>query len=179
MTIYAFNTLQFPDIFVLNEFNLVSHHARFEQGFIDGKLTKLIFSIYQISFISEALLITAGTVIFLTTLANRSGLDKDETTFAITRDSTVILLFVISGMAITKSLLTFVRLSSAYASIAADFVLFLSCVQYPLELYVFLVSTYETSRDIVNTPKKLTDGVVPITDIIAQEYFESSSPNTL
>lgn len=82
-------------------------------------------------------------------------------------------------MAICKSLMTFVRLSSAYASIAADLVLFLSCAQYPLELYVFLVSTYETSRDIVNSPKKITDDVAPITDIIAQEYFEPDSPATL
>ncbi|KAJ3315127.1 hypothetical protein HDV04_004268 [Boothiomyces sp. JEL0838] len=179
LTIYSFQTLQYPDLFVLNQFNLVPHHASFERIFIDGRFTKLIFNIYQISFLSEALLITAGTAIFYRTLANRSGLNTSETTKAITNDSTLILLFVVSGMAICKSLMTFVRLSSAYASIAADLVLFLSCAQYPLELYIFLVSTYETSRDIVNSPKKITDDVAPITDIIAQEYFESDSPATL
>ncbi|KAJ3276201.1 hypothetical protein HDV01_005649 [Terramyces sp. JEL0728] len=179
MTIYSLNTLQNPKLFVLNEFNLVPNHAAFERLFIGNKLTKIIFLLYQVSFMSEALLITVGTVVFLSTLADRSGLNKNEIVSAITRNSTVMYLFLVSALAITKSLATFVRLSSAYASIAADLVLFLSCVQYPLELYVFLLSTFETSRDIVNTPKKETEDLVPVTDVIVNDYFESDSPSTL
>jgi hypothetical protein len=112
------------------------------------KALKVIFAIFQTAFILETILIVSGTLLFLFAISNGVERSKFATIKVFIMSQEGCRLMIITCLSVIKIVLFSLNDYVAYISML---VFFFSSLQYPLELHLFLQTSYHTSRYLLKS----------------------------
>jgi hypothetical protein len=174
ITVFQISNLKRPVVFAVLSFGIRSPTDIPPDA--PGKIMraiKVIFAIFQTAFVLETILIVSGTLLFLFAIGNGVERSKFATIKVFIMSQEGCRLMIITCLSIIKIVLFSLCEHVAYISML---VFFFSSLQYPLELHLFLQTSYHTSRYLLKShDEKVTSVEYGASSLFKPQYTLNAS----